>query len=101
MQAPILRVVKEVPKVFKRNIGVTYTVYQTDPIQQLFVDKLREYRKKSQGGKPVEMTPDVQKELKNDLARIEKQYGASGDMTKFPKLEFAEPVYDPINVKNE
>ena len=49
MQSPILRVVREAPKLFKRNLGISAPVLQkaSDPIQQLFVDKIREYKSKS------------------------------------------------------
>lgn len=49
MQSPILRVAREAPKLFKRNIGISAVAFQkaSDPIQQLFVDKLREYKQKS------------------------------------------------------
>ena len=35
--------------ILKRNIGMMPTVYQkaSDPIQQLFLDKIREYKQKS------------------------------------------------------
>lgn len=46
------------------------------------------------------MTPEAEKELKRDLSRIEKQYGATGvDMSKFPQFSFPEPTYDPIDMK--
>lgn len=37
------------PKVLKRNIGIVAPVLQkaSDPIQQLFIDKIREYKSKS------------------------------------------------------
>jgi F-type H+-transporting ATPase subunit 6 len=40
---------KQVHVILRRNIGICAPVLQkaTDPIQQLFVDKIREYAKKS------------------------------------------------------
>ena len=37
-----------IPKLIKRNYGVTAPAFQkaTDPIQQLFIDKIREYKSK-------------------------------------------------------
>eukprot|EP00096_Caligus_rogercresseyi_P001568 TRINITY_DN125_c0_g1_i1.p1 TRINITY_DN125_c0_g1~~TRINITY_DN125_c0_g1_i1.p1 ORF type:complete len:110 (+),score=54.31 TRINITY_DN125_c0_g1_i1:330-659(+) len=65
-----------------------------DPVQQIFVDKVREYatKKKTSGGL-VEATPAVEAELKSDLEKIAKTYGGGGgvDMTKFPTFNFAEP----------
>ncbi|GJQ81404.1 hypothetical protein Trydic_g18269 [Trypoxylus dichotomus] len=73
-----------------------------DPIQQLFVDKLREYKQKSSGGtKLVEASPVIEKELKSELEKAAKQYGSGPgvDMTKFPTFKFSEPTIDPINLE--
>lgn len=45
----IQRVITSVPKVIKRDIGILAPALQkaTDPIQQLFLDKIREYSAKS------------------------------------------------------
>lgn len=46
----------------------------------------------------VDPTPELQKELKQELDKVAKQYGGEGaDMTKFPELKFPDPVIDPIN----
>ncbi|XP_050295846.1 ATP synthase-coupling factor 6, mitochondrial [Anthonomus grandis grandis] len=89
--------------VHSRNIGVLAPCLQkaTDPIQQLFVDKIREYKQKSNNGKNlVEPTPQLEKELKQELEKVTKQYGGAPgvDMTKFPDLKFQDPVLDPINM---
>lgn len=43
------RSLKESSALFRRNVGILAPALQkaSDPIQQLFVDKLREYQKKS------------------------------------------------------
>lgn len=43
------RFVTGVPKIVKRNIGIVAPVLQkaVDPIQQLFLDKIRDYKSKS------------------------------------------------------
>ncbi|NP_001091814.1 mitochondrial ATP synthase coupling factor 6 [Bombyx mori] len=71
----------------------------TDPIQQLFLDKIREYKQKSAGGKVPDASPAVEKELKTELEKLEKQYGGGPgiDMTAFPSLKFEEPKLDPID----
>jgi len=71
-----------------------------DPIQKLFLDKLKEYDTKKQSGK-VEVSPELQKELKTELDRVARIYGgAEGvDMTKFPAFTFPEPKVDPINLQ--
>ncbi|GFR89679.1 ATP synthase-coupling factor 6, mitochondrial [Elysia marginata] len=79
----------------QRNFGVSAAVAQKgnlDPIQQLFVDKIREYRTKSVGGKLVDATAETETALKDSLANLERAYGAKGvDMTQFPTLNFTDP----------
>ncbi|XP_018571013.1 ATP synthase-coupling factor 6, mitochondrial [Anoplophora glabripennis] len=87
-----------------RNIGVFAPCLQkaSDPIQQLFVDKIREYKQKSNNGKNlVEPTPDLEKELTTELEKVAKQYGGGPgvDMTKFPSFKFQDPVIDPITLE--
>uniref|UniRef100_D3TRP3 Mitochondrial F1F0-ATP synthase subunit Cf6 n=2 Tax=Glossina TaxID=44049 RepID=D3TRP3_GLOMM len=84
----------------RRNIGITAPVFNkvADPIQKLFLDKVREYKQKSSGGKMVDPSPEIEKELKNELERVAKQYGSDGktDMTKFPEFKFPDVKIDPI-----
>ncbi|KAK3783535.1 hypothetical protein RRG08_011343 [Elysia crispata] len=79
----------------QRNFGVSAAAAQKgnlDPIQQLFVDKIREYRTKSTGGKLVDATPETETALRDSLANLERAYGAKGvDMTQFPTLNFTDP----------
>uniref|UniRef100_A0A182TQ12 ATP synthase-coupling factor 6, mitochondrial n=1 Tax=Anopheles melas TaxID=34690 RepID=A0A182TQ12_9DIPT len=87
----------------RRNYGVSAVLLAkaSDPIQQLFVTKLREYAQKSQsaGGKLVDATPEIQRELKQEMEKLAKQYGGGQgeDMTAFPAFKFEEPKIDPIN----
>lgn len=48
----------------------------------------------------VDISPEVQKDLKNELERVRRVYGgAEGtDMSKFPTFTFPEPKVDPINM---
>lgn len=47
--------------------------------------------------KLVEASPEIQKELKQELEKIAKQYGGENeDITKFPTFKFQDPVIDPI-----
>ncbi|CAH2244870.1 ATP synthase-coupling factor 6, mitochondrial [Pararge aegeria] len=70
-----------------------------DPIQQLFLDKIREYKQKSAGGKLVDPSPSIEKELKTELEKLERQFGGGSgvDMTSFPAFKFEEPKLDPID----
>ncbi|KAL3886864.1 hypothetical protein ACJMK2_026825 [Sinanodonta woodiana] len=89
-----------------RNVGVTAVFIQkastaTDPIQQLFVSKIREYalKSKSAGGNLVDATPDQQKALQDELDKIQRIYNAKGqDMTKFPVFNFTDPTLEPVDL---
>ncbi|KAJ2944694.1 hypothetical protein O0L34_g4051 [Tuta absoluta] len=83
--------------VITRNLAATSKA--TDPIQQLFLDKIREYKQKSAGGKLVDPTPEITKEMKTELEKLEKQFGGGSgvDMTAFPSFKFEEPKLDPID----
>jgi len=76
----------------------------SDPIQGLFVEKVREYGalKVAAGGKMVDATPATEAELQNELDKVAKAYGggAGVDMTAFPELTFADPTVDPINLSS-
>ncbi|KAK0088686.1 hypothetical protein PV325_010954 [Microctonus aethiopoides] len=86
---------KSLPLIAKRNFRVMAPVMQkaTDPIQQLFIEKIREYKNKSSGGKLVDASPEIKKELESDLQRLATQYGGGPgiDMTKFPTFKFEDP----------
>ena len=59
-----------------------------DPIQKLFLDKLKEYDTKSKAGQ-VAMTPEVAKEYKDETGRLNRVYGADKeDISKFPSFDF-------------
>uniref|UniRef100_A0A8D8U9B1 ATP synthase-coupling factor 6, mitochondrial n=1 Tax=Cacopsylla melanoneura TaxID=428564 RepID=A0A8D8U9B1_9HEMI len=89
---------KSVSQSVTRNLGTSYIALKSasDPIQQLFLEKLGDYKKKSSGGKLVDPTPEIEKELKADLSKTGRQYGGDGkeDMTKFPTFSFPEPKVD-------
>ncbi|XP_017767373.1 PREDICTED: ATP synthase-coupling factor 6, mitochondrial [Eufriesea mexicana] len=87
------RVTANAPKVIKRNIGILAPAFQEakDPIQQLFIDKIREYKAKSSGGKIPDAGPEIEKERKAEFDRIAKQYNIVGDPKEFPKFKFEDP----------
>ncbi|CAL7943089.1 unnamed protein product [Xylocopa violacea] len=93
----IQRLVAGAPKVIRRNIGILAPSFQQaqDPIQQLFIDKIREYNSKSQGGKKlVDVPPEIEKEKNSELERLKKQYQIQGDGTQFPNFKFQDPVVE-------
>ncbi|XP_046821548.1 ATP synthase-coupling factor 6, mitochondrial isoform X1 [Vespa crabro] len=93
-----LRLSPNISKICKRNIGIIAPALQkaTDPIQKLFIDKIREYTNKSQGGKLVDPTPEIEKERKAELEKLATQFGCSPgtDMTTFPTFTFTDPPID-------
>ncbi|XP_011498618.1 PREDICTED: ATP synthase-coupling factor 6, mitochondrial [Ceratosolen solmsi marchali] len=90
------RIVEFIPKLWNRNFGVFAPVLQKaiDPIQQLFLDKIKEYKALSATGKMK--IPDDQKELKSEVEKLVKQYGGSDgtDLSSFPKFNFPDPVIE-------
>ncbi|KAL7298309.1 hypothetical protein TKK_0008658 [Trichogramma kaykai] len=94
------RLVAAVPQLAKRNFGVAAPALKqaTDPIQQLFLDKIREFKNK--GGK-AELSPELAQMRKQELEKVAKQFGGGdgADMTAFPKFNFPEPKVEvnPIN----
>jgi len=71
----------------------------TDPIQQLFVNKIREYYDKQKQTKDglVDATPEVRKSLEDTLNKLKNAFGAeSEDLLSVPKLQFKEPQLESI-----
>ncbi|KAF5297090.1 hypothetical protein FQA39_LY02670 [Lamprigera yunnana] len=90
----------------QRNLGIFAPMFNkaTDPIQQLFLEKIQEYNKKSGGGnKLVDPSPEIQKELTQELEKIAKQYGgsANANMTEFPSFKFTDPVLDSFEIEQK
>ncbi|XP_012538490.1 ATP synthase-coupling factor 6, mitochondrial [Monomorium pharaonis] len=87
-----------VPKTVKRSISTNIPALQkvSDPIQQLFLDKLREYKSKSVEGKLVDPSPEITKEWESELDKIKGQYGGGPgvDMAQFPQFKFEDPPVD-------
>ncbi|XP_022643748.1 ATP synthase-coupling factor 6, mitochondrial-like [Varroa jacobsoni] len=79
----------------KRNYGISAVLLSkaSDPIQQLFVDKVREYGLKSKGQLFVDATPSIEKEYKDEISKAERHYGGGKgvDMKKFPDFKFSQP----------
>lgn len=82
----------------RRNIGLSAVVFNKakdlDPVQKLFLDKIRDYGAKSKAsGGVVEAGPAYQKTLNEEISKLERLYGG-GDMTKFPDFKFTNPKLD-------
>ncbi|XP_076457821.1 ATP synthase-coupling factor 6, mitochondrial-like [Babylonia areolata] len=98
------QVSRQVVLLSQRNIGISAVAAQkaatvSDPIQQLFLDKIREYKTKSAGGKLVEATPDVEAALMGELEKLDRVYNAKGkDMTQFPSFSFTDPQLESVGL---
>merc|ERR1712178_57862 len=88
----------------RRNFGVSAPALQAaqakvDPIQALFLDKVREYAKKSKaaGGKLLDATPEVEKDLQGELDKLNGKYGVTGpEFLKFPTFTFSDKSLAPV-----
>ncbi|KAJ8282227.1 hypothetical protein COCON_G00047460 [Conger conger] len=74
-------------------------ITRLDPIQKLFLDKIREYATKSKSsGGLVDAGPEYQKNLSEEMTKLQRLYGG-GDLTKFPEFKFPEPKLDEVAPK--
>merc|ERR1711962_64089 len=75
----------------------------TDPIQQMFADKVKEYAKKkaAAGGKLPDATKETEAAIAMELEKVAQAYGggAGVDMSKFPVLKFVDPAVDDVPLK--
>uniref|UniRef100_A0AAY4CK15 ATP synthase peripheral stalk subunit F6, mitochondrial n=1 Tax=Denticeps clupeoides TaxID=299321 RepID=A0AAY4CK15_9TELE len=76
----------------RRNIGISAVVFNRakdmDPIQKLFLDKIRDYNTKSKSsGGVVDAGPSYQKNLNEELGKLQRLFGG-GELTKFPEFKF-------------
>ncbi|XP_004713142.1 ATP synthase-coupling factor 6, mitochondrial isoform X2 [Echinops telfairi] len=81
----------------RRNIGVTAVAFkELDPIQKLFVDKIREYKSKRQAsGGPVDAGPEYQQEMEKELFKLKQMFGKA-DMNTFPSFTFEDPKFEAV-----
>lgn len=85
----------------RRNIGIMSVTYQkvSDPIQQLFLDKIREYKQKSAGGKLVDATPEIERERQSELEKLARNFGGKKEeMNTFPTFKFEDPPLDDLAI---
>ncbi|NP_001187544.1 ATP synthase-coupling factor 6, mitochondrial [Ictalurus punctatus] len=84
----------------RRNIGISAVLFNRakdlDPVQKLFLDKIRDYsvKSKSSGG-VVDAGPSYQKNMTEEISKLQRLYGG-GDLTKFPDFTFTEPKLEEV-----
>ncbi|XP_020787188.2 ATP synthase-coupling factor 6, mitochondrial [Boleophthalmus pectinirostris] len=84
----------------RRNIGLSAVVFNKakdmDPVQKLFLDKIRDYTNKSKAaGGVVEAGPAFQKNMTEEVSKLQRLYGG-GDFNKFPDFKFTDPKLDEV-----
>ncbi|CAL8289009.1 unnamed protein product [Lota lota] len=86
----------------RRNIGMSAVLFNRagsdlDPVQKLFVDKIRDYRTKSKAaaGGVVDGGAAYQKNVSEEITKLQRLYGG-GDLTKFPDFKFQDPKFDEV-----
>ncbi|XP_066561891.1 ATP synthase peripheral stalk subunit F6, mitochondrial isoform X2 [Amia ocellicauda] len=89
----------------RRNVGLSAAAMTAaknlDPVQKLFLDKIRDYntRSKTAGG-VVDAGPEYQKNMADELAKLQRLYGSGGeDLAKFPTFTFPEPKLEEVASK--
>ena len=77
-----------------RNIWASSAVLakqNLDPIQELFVNKLAEYKTKSKGGKLVDAGEEADARREKEIAQLQRRYGGdSKHLEEFPKFDFSQ-----------
>merc|ERR1712038_370240 len=77
-------------------------IFNTDIVQDLFVEKIREYAQKKQaaGGNFVDATPQTEANLQAELDKVAKKYGGGEgvDVTQFPEMVWTEPLVEAIDI---
>ncbi|KAG7228408.1 hypothetical protein INR49_007580 [Caranx melampygus] len=77
----------------QRPVGAK-TLDDMDPIQRLFLEKIREYNNMRRLGEgPVEAGSEYERHLSEETAKLQSQYGG-GDLSSFPQFTFTEPKMD-------
>jgi F-type H+-transporting ATPase subunit 6 len=62
-----------------------------DPIQELFVNKMAEYKSKSKGGKLVDAGEEADARREKEIAQLQRRYGGDSKiLEEFPKFDFAQ-----------
>jgi len=77
-----------------------------DPVQQLFVQKIREYaqKQKAAGGKMVDVTAEVEKSLRDELSRVARTFGIASaqEAASLPAFKFDTAVdVEPFRAFND
>ncbi|XP_029113672.1 ATP synthase peripheral stalk subunit F6, mitochondrial [Scleropages formosus] len=94
---------RSVSPVLRRNVGLSAALLsrakELDPVQKLFLDKIRDYDSKSKAaGGVVDTGPAYEKNLSEEIGKLQRLYGG-GDLTTFPEFKFPEPKLEEVVAK--
>ncbi|XP_029306344.1 uncharacterized protein LOC115020442 isoform X2 [Cottoperca gobio] len=64
-----------------------------DPVQRLFLEKIKEYNMRRLDGGLSEVEPEYEKRLSEETAKLQRLYGG-GDVSSFPQFTFSAPEMD-------
>ena len=83
--------------ILRRNIGVSACAFNKatatnnmDPVQKLFLDKIKEYQtkaKKTEAGKLVDTSPEQEAKMHKEIDGLRRRFG-EGNLEEFPKFDF-------------
>ncbi|KPP58036.1 ATP synthase-coupling factor 6, mitochondrial-like, partial [Scleropages formosus] len=95
---------RSVSPVLRRNVGLSAALLsrakELDPVQKLFLDKIRDYDSKSKAaGGVVDTGPAYEKNLSEEIGKLQRLYGG-GDLTTFPEFKFPEPKLEEVVAKS-
>ncbi|KAK0149105.1 ATP synthase-coupling factor 6, mitochondrial [Merluccius polli] len=84
----------------RRNMGLSAVLLNRadlDPVQRLFVDKIRDYNTKSKAtaGGVVDGGAAYQKNVSEEMTKLQRLYGG-GDLGAFPDFKFQDPKFDEV-----
>lgn len=98
-----IRVVNGCSRVISRSLSFSPAYFQqgqaTDPVQQLFVEKIRDYAKKQKAQTDpdslVDANADQTKSYNDELERIRRIYNITKgeNVAEFPKVEMKDPAF--------
>ena len=86
----------------QRGLRTSSAACASDPVQELFLEKLKSYTAKSKaaGGAPVDVGPSHEKELSAEMDRIAKTFriASQQEAATFPTFSFKDPQLDSIHL---
>ncbi|XP_068182903.1 uncharacterized protein [Antennarius striatus] len=79
-----------------QEVGGADTLKGVDPVQRLFLEKIREYRTHSWTEGRLEAELDYQQRLSQETKELQRRHGG-GDLSRFPEFTFSEPRNEDPN----